>query len=621
VCGIGGCVLQPGAEPALDRLQAMRDALAHRGPDGVGIEIVENVGLVHTRLAIVDRSERAHQPMRHASAGWLISYNGEIFNHAELRTHLSTDEWISDGDTESLLHALASWGTRCLPRLNGQFAFAALDLDARRVLLARDRFGIKPLYLSHTEEGFWFASEPGALQAAGIEAPPRSGGWRGVPDWTCHGGEATLQDGIDRVPPGTYLEISIDSLTSRSHAWDTISNHVVIAEQTRLRTRSRTDLVSELESILRSAVQDSLLGDVPMGVLCSGGVDSSLITALAAEMEGGLLAFGARYKGDPAVDEGPAAQRVADWLGIELDLLEVTEHGWRSGFVPATLHFGAPLATASSVSIAEMAKRAHLRGIKVLLTGEGADELFAGYNSPHEYPLSAFLSPLERAIRGIEPILFGNLLLSLRALHKRGKRLLSSQDPVTVDFAQSDEPADQGEPPFLAIPPEMPLRDPRAEYERKLLGAMDFTLSHLLNRMDTNMMQMSVEARVPYLDPRVVQFAINLPLEAKVLPWSKGILRDVAKRMLPWPIAHRRKIYGMDFDAGQWIEDAADVEFLTEGMFRDTFEIPKRDFCELLGSARGSLRVQLWSAEVWCRATFGGQSAESIEKELWSRGP
>ena len=117
-----------------------------------------------------------------------------------------------------------------------------------------------------------------------------------------------------------------------------------------------------------------------------------------------------------------------------------------------------------------------------------------------------------------------------------------------------------------------------------------------------------------------MEFAINLPLEARVVPWSKGILRDLAQRVLPWSIAHRRKIYGMDFDAGQWIEDAADLGFLADGLFRDVFKIPERDFEELLGSAEGSLRVRLWSAEVWCRAVFGEQSVERIEKELWARG-
>ncbi len=153
MCGIGGCVLPLGESPSPERLLAMRDALCHRGPDGSGVEILGNVGLVHTRLAIVDVSERAHQPMRHQSGEWWLSYNGEIFNHAAIRKDLPGEPFASGGDTETLLHAIAHWGPEVLPRLNGQFAFAAADLKGARLLLARDRFGIMPLYISNSDDG------------------------------------------------------------------------------------------------------------------------------------------------------------------------------------------------------------------------------------------------------------------------------------------------------------------------------------------------------------------------------------------------------------------------------------------------------------------------------------
>jgi asparagine synthase (glutamine-hydrolysing) len=139
--------------------------------------------------------------------------------------------------------------------------------------------------------------------------------------------------------------------------------------------------------------------------------------------------------------------------------------------------------------------------------------------------------------------------------------------------------------------------------------------------MDKNMMQVSVEARVPFLDPRVVDLALNLPLEARVTPWSKGILRDVAGGLLPWTIAHRPKIYGMDFDAGAWIEDAANPRFLSQGVFREVFGIADREFADILAVVRGALRVRLWSAEVWCRSIFAGASLATIERDLWPQGP
>ena len=173
MCGIGGCVLSRGARPEHDRLIAMRDALAHRGPDDFGIETIGNVALVHTRLSIVDLSERGHQPMRHPSGRWWLAYNGEIYNHLALRAELNGTPFVGDSDTETLLWALDHWGPAAVSRLTGQFAFAALDVDAGRLLLCRDRFGVKPLYFARFAGGVWFASEPAALVAAGAPAARR----------------------------------------------------------------------------------------------------------------------------------------------------------------------------------------------------------------------------------------------------------------------------------------------------------------------------------------------------------------------------------------------------------------------------------------------------------------
>lgn len=298
---------------------------------------------------------------------------------------------------------------------------------------------------------------------------------------------------------------------------------------------------------MRSAVHDGLLGDVPIGTLLSGGVDSSLIAALAREVKPDLVAFGARWRGDPLADEGIAAQRSAAALGIELDLIEVNEHDWRCGFVAASVHFGLPLANASSVPIAQMADRAHSRGIKVLLTGEGADELFGGYGSLHAEDMRSFFSPLSRFVRASEPYLFGSdwrrlLSMAIRAPKADGA---PSRSGPTWKALTADPPLDSG---ARGAPYAHHIGSRRA-IEVALLDRFDYTLSHLLTRMDANMMQASVEARVPFLDPRVVRLALNLPLEARIGPWSKGILRDVARRVLPWRVAHRPKMYGMDFDA------------------------------------------------------------------------
>ena len=627
MCGIGGCVLQVGEAPARERLEAMRNELAHRGPDGSGIEIIGNVGLVHTRLAIVDTSEHAHQPMQHPDGGFWISFNGEIFNHHALRNDLGEQRYSSPGDTATLLHALSQWGPAALSRLNGQFAVALLDLGRRRLLLARDRFGIKPLYVARAEDGIWFASEPEALLAAGVAPRLRDDACRSIFDSSCHRGRTTLFAQVERVIPGTCQEVSLDSLEVTAHSWASVAAHVKPATQEQLLTIHRRRLSRLLENTLRSAVHDALLGDVPIGVLCSGGVDSSLVAALALEVKPDMVAFGARYKGAPGLDEGEAQKKVAHWLGMELDLLEMTRSEWRRGLVDAALHFGAPLPNGSPVTITQLADRARKRGIKVLLTGEGADELFAGYRHSWHQPWRDFLPASLQATLVLEHLLLAPPSYTVRAGIDNLTQLAKGPRRAPSRFVSLLKPYAEGES-RRTHPANSEIESAyshhsgaRRECETELLAAFDRVLCFLLNRMDKNMMQVSVEARVPYLDPRVVELALNLPLEARMTPWSKGILRDVARSFLPWDIAYRRKIYGMMFDAASWIEEAADPSFLTEGMFRDVFAVPKRDFQNMLEVAGRDERFRLWSAELWCRIVLGNQSQQSVEKELWPQGP
>lgn len=621
MCGIGGSVAPAGQLPPPAALAAMRDAMAHRGPDGSGVQVVGNVGLVHTRLAIVDVTDHAAQPMAHPSGRWWLAFNGEIYNHRRLRGELGGARFRSGSDTETLLHAFARWGPAVLPRLNGQFAFAALDLDRNRLWLARDRFGIKPLYLARNGPDLWWASEPAALLAAGVRSAPRCGSWQTLFDLSCYWDDGTLVEGIHRLLPGSLAEVDLDTGELTVSSWASPSDFLDETRQASLQGRSRRGLVDELETTLRDAVHEALLGDVPMGVLCSGGVDSSLVTALAREEQPGLVAFAARYRGAAGLDEGPAAALVADALGTELDLLEVTREGWRAGFVTSTLHFGMPLANASSVVIAQLAQRARRRGVKVLLTGEGADELFGGYSRASSAHLREFLSPGQRAALTLHDVALSPPQRTAVAVARRLRRRGPGTAPGRAwrwDVRHPPSPGTGGVEGPSAGESYAHHPGPRGRYESLLLQDFQVTLGHLLNRMDTNMMQESVEARVPFLDPRLVGLALNLPLEARTLPWNKGILRDVARRHLPLRIAHRPKVYGMIFDAGSWIEEAARPGFLLDGVFGATFGLRADDLRSLAAGARGSDRVRLWSAEVWCRAVFAGQSASAIEAALWA---
>jgi asparagine synthase (glutamine-hydrolysing) len=379
MCGIAGCVTADGRRPDRGTLDALAAALGHRGPDDAGIEIVGNVGLVHTRLAIVDPSPAGHEPMQHAQSGWWLTYNGEVFNHTELRERLPDYRYRGGSDAETLLHALASWGEDSLAELNGLFAFAAIDEDAGRLLLVRDRFGVKPLYYARHDGGLWFASEIGALLAAGV---PR----RASPDVLLHAvrhgwanGEVTPVEGVRRLLPGSSISVDLRTLELTERAWYRPAQVVEERRMSQLAELAEDAIDERVEAALRGSVHARLMADVPVGTMCSGGLDSSLITALAAERKPDLVAFNASVVDDPGADEGPWAELVSDALGIELCTVRMDAVSWRSDLVGVVRHVEYPLNHESSVPMSQIAGLARRRGCKVLLSGEGADELFGGY--------------------------------------------------------------------------------------------------------------------------------------------------------------------------------------------------------------------------------------------------
>src|SRR4051812_6453400 len=269
MCGIGGCVAPPGAAVSREALERMAAAMRHRGPDDSGVEIVGNVGLVHTRLAIVDPSPVGHAPMASVDGQWWLTYNGEAFNHLELRAALGGRAWRGGSDPEPVVEARAAWGDDAIARINGLFGLAALDLRERRLVLARDRFGVKPLYVARFGGALWFASEMRALLAAGAprEADPQvllqsiAAGWVTGP-WT------PLR-GVRAVLPGTLVEVSLDTLEERSRMWYAPEDVVDAERAAALGRRSRAALRDELQDTLRTAVRRRLMGDVPVATMCS----------------------------------------------------------------------------------------------------------------------------------------------------------------------------------------------------------------------------------------------------------------------------------------------------------------------------------------------------------------
>ena len=562
MCGIAGCVLEPGRRPDQGALARLAAALHHRGPDDEGIAVVDNAGLVHRRLSIVDpRPEAGHGPMRRE--GWWLTYNGEVFNHLDLRGDLGAVPWRGGSDTETVLEALAAWGEDAVPRLNGLYAFAALDLARRRLLLVRDRFGVKPLYYARHDGGLWFASEIGALLAAGV--PRRAdrallheavgAGWLNGP--------RTWVEGVFRLLPGRMMSVSLDDLSVQERVW---------YEPAEVVDRRRRD--GDVEDALRTAVRRRLMADVPVGTMCSGGLDSSLVAACARDEHPDIRAYNAAITDQPEVDEGPWAAKVAEALGIELRTVTMTADDWRAGLVATCVHNEHPLVHESSVPMAAIAALAHRDGVKVLLSGEAADELFGGYPWRHAAPRFPWRVPAPPA--PTEP----------------GEAAYASDVRARAARAYG--------------------RGPRGRAAATLLADLRLYLPHLLNRQDKNTMQHSVETRVPFLDPDLVRLAVNLPLRARL---DKRALREVAARLLPGEVARRPKV-GFGFGVDRYLA-AARPAFLRDGALREELGIEAAAWREGLGALRGQRLLLAVSGEVLCRALLHAEPVETVERELW----
>lgn len=620
MCGIGGCVVPPGQTPDREALTRLADAITHRGPDDVGTEIVDTVGLVHRRLSIVDPTPAGHQPMRHRSGRWWITYNGEVFNHLELRSELGDVPWRSGTDTETLLEALSQWGEAAIDRCNGLFAYAAIDLENRRLIVVRDRFGVKPLYYCKHEGAIWFASEMKGLLAAGVPRRPQVD-VLGHALWNAWAnGSATPIEGVQRLLPGSQMTIDLETLEIEIKPWFDPVSLVDSDLAAELEAADPETRANRLLAALRASVGRRLMADVPVGTMCSGGLDSSFLSALASESHPSIHAFNARAIDQPGFDEGPYAELVANHLGIELHTVRTNAESWRADLVPVTLQNEYPLLHPGAVPTSQIAALARANGIKVLLTGEGADELLGGYLYLHRSERSDFAArhkPAEAAAR-----------LLYRRLQRVGILPTKPQpERAFVDWLAAEHPP-------LGFPAAAPERyeadvarragaayghhrGSRRRLEGALLTELSTYLPHLLNQLDKNTMQASIEGRTPFLDPEVVKLCVNLPLETKLEPNTKSILRDVGSRVLPREIIERPK-QGFGFPVEHYLRPATRPEFIADGMLRETLGVAKGTWGDILAKLPDQGVMLFWTGEIWCRGVLEQHSQEQIEDDLWS---
>jgi asparagine synthase (glutamine-hydrolysing) len=552
MCGIVAVFRGDGAPVSEQMVLAMRDRLEHRGPDDAGIYLDGAVGLGHRRLKIIDL-EGGHQPMANERGTIQLVYNGEIYNYRELRTMLQSRgiRLRTKSDTETILGLYELYGERCVDHLRGMFAFALWDSTRRRLVAARDRMGIKPLYILRRGAVVALASEIKALLALDSAAPGLAEeciaeylAFRGLE------GTRTMFRGIERIAPGE-IAVFEEGTERRRKYWEP-----PFPEHLPDNSRSAEEWAEELDALLGQVSREHMVSDVPLGTFNSGGVDSSLVTAYVAAGAGPHLNTYSIGFEDPEFDERPYARIVADRFQTHHHS-PVMSAGDYADWLPGALwHYDEPLNHPHSVHLAYLSRIAREK-VTVVLTGEGSDELFAGYpryRLPRLLDRLAFLGgalrPLLRAGSGLLP---ERGKLRLRSVLKeregyRFDRLAAFVAPEQVARVLSEG---------VSRPMEAPEPAGTAEAPKVLSHALRFDqqnyLQCLVNRLDKMNMSASLEGRVPFLDHQIVEFAARVPPHLKIRGMeNKFLVKQVARRHLPDGIIRRRKA-GFAVPVSRWL--------------------------------------------------------------------
>jgi len=563
VCGLAGVYDLVGRGVSRDVLCAMAGELVHRGPDGTGLYLDRRFGMISTRLSIIDLAS-GDQPLPNESGRFWVMQNGEIFNHPELRAELEArgHRFATHCDTEVLVHAYEEWGPGCLDRLNGEFAFAVWDHATSELFLARDRFGIRPLFLSSAGGALSFASEakallryPGARRALDMAGIAES-----FTLWANSPARSSFTD-IRELAPGHWLRVRSDGAVEERRWWD-----LRFATEEEQLSASEAELTEELFALLDDATHIRLRADVPVGTYLSGGLDSSAVTALAQRHTSHPVRAFAIGFADHTFDESTFQDRVARALGTELTRITITSADIAALMPRVVALSEKPTLRTAPAPLLKLSETVRAAGYKVVLTGEGADEMFAGYDVFKldkvrrfwaRHPDSA-CRPL--LLRRLYPYLaqdlgrtgtllrnvfeagltdVGDPLYSHRLRFDHAARLLRLFTPAALEEAAAqDDPRD-------ALRARLPVGFSgfstlgRAQY----VEIATFMCGYLLHSQgDRMLMGNSVEGRFPFLDFRVAEFAARLPDGSKLSGLrEKHLLRCAVDRLLPSDVVRREK--------------------------------------------------------------------------------
>jgi asparagine synthase (glutamine-hydrolysing) len=566
VCGFLS-LLGPTTAEALDKVGRALETLHHRGPDDQGIVSRDStVILGHKRLSILDLSEHGRQPMTLPDRDLWLAYNGEVYNYVELRKDLRVrgHHFVSDGDSEVILRAYAEWGPDCVSRFNGMWAFVLWDGETSRLFCSRDRFGVKPFYYARTSLGVACASEIKALLAldAGLARPnlPMVGRLIGLrmtddmPD--------TFFSGICQLPPASNMVIRSDGTT-------TISRYYDLGAEVRRQDASPVGASERLRELLFDAVRIRLRSDVPVGTCLSGGIDSSSVVAVLSRLlDERVSSFSSVYPGTDC-DESRFARAVSEKFNTDAHWVQPSKDDFLEVLPHLVWHQDEPSVGAGLYSQWHVMQAAG-KHVRVLLDGQGGDEVFGGYLRYYEgYAAALLRRSMLGDLRAISRLRRDSA--EIRAQVGRGavragaRTLLSPRLKELYRQARriEDMPGDGLlRPDFLAESPALP--GPSLDVERSMdpLNRMlmndltQTTIPGLLHYEDRNSMAFSVEARTPFLDYRLVEFGLGLPASTKIDGWrTKAVLRDAVGDLLPPEVLGRRDKMGYPTPFSQWLRE------------------------------------------------------------------
>lgn len=626
MCGIAGYIEKGNRNASEEKIKLMTDAIKHRGPDAEGQCVKDNVGLGHRRLAIIDLDVSSNQPMLSHDGRFVISFNGEIYNYIELRAELEKQGAVfqTNSDTEVIMEAYRYYGEKCFNRFNGMWAFAILDTDEKKIIMSRDRFGIKPFYILDREDVFAFASEVKAILAAFPEEnkPDINSIYRYIAGTAnANVDDKCYYENIRIFPPAQYMIYELETNEYQYETYWQVDEKEFYDKWIQGRNPIKT-----FRELFEDSIRLRLRADVEVGACLSGGLDSSAIVGCASKkFHKRMHTFSSVYE-DKECNEEEYIRSVNEKWGTKAHYIKPDDYEEHfSDYVKEIIYYhDGPPRGASMYSQYMVMKGVH-EHVKVVLDGQGADELFAGYIPYYSYYLEDLLQKggLRNRLKAIRtltvmnmewPDFIGAVSTDIVIALVVVKNSVKFQNKERIKSEQVQRMQKIFTPEFLAQVNDVyrPISIPcSSKLNTKLCeDTLNRSIPALLHNEDSNSMTFSIESRVPFLDYRIVEFAIALDGSYKIKnQWTKWIIRKACRRYLPGKVAKRKNKMGFPAPFSRWLREGKSKEEIKKVIysFAERKIVPRETIENLYTSHMSGKRdesavlFKYYSMELWLR--------------------